>query len=221
MNELDLELAVNRVSAPWDSVDQYLEAHYGLLREEAITPLRNAVASVRQFPETMEKDSDQNACIYEKVGLPPPSRRFVWKFSLQGTDHVRTQVHIVGFTFANTGIATKVTFSTRRIGKKIIWEQSKRLLTGTLVALTPVRDMFKKVCKVAVVASRALGGVLLNPPELELFFRSPEDLGIDPQQEWVMVEANSGYFEAYRHTLQVLKKLKTERLETSPCPWQC
>lgn len=93
----------------------------------------------------------------------------------------------------------------------MVWEQSKRLITGTIVALTPAEDMFKKVCRVAVVAARPLAGVSQNPPEIDVFFADPEEIEIDPQQEWVMIEARSGYFEAYRHTLLALQKLSQER----------
>lgn len=93
----------------------------------------------------------------------------------------------------------------------MIWEQSKRLITGTMVALTPAEDMFKEVCRVAVVAARPLAGVSQNPPEIDIFFADPEDFEIDPQQEWVMVEARVGYFESYRHTLLSLQKMAQER----------
>lgn len=80
-----------------------------------------------------------------------------------------------------------------------------------MVALTPAEDMFKKVCRVAVVAARPLAGVSQNPPEIDVFFADPDEIDIDPQQEWVMVEARTGYFEAHRHTLVGLQKLSQER----------
>ena len=62
-----IELDVNRVHAPWESKEKYLETHYRLLREEAVTPLRNAVAEIRETPHILEKDSVEDAAIYEKV----------------------------------------------------------------------------------------------------------------------------------------------------------
>lgn len=120
------------------------------------------------------------------------------------------QVFITGLTFAHGGVAARVTFSLRRAGKKILWEQSKRLAQGTLIALSTAQDMFKTVCKVGVVAARPLSGVQLNPPEIDIFFGSPDEIEIDPQQEWVMVESSIGYFEAYRHTLLSLQKIAAE-----------
>lgn len=121
------------------------------------------------------------------------------------------QVFIVAFTFANAGIAARISFSTRRVGKKIIWEQSKRLNSGTIVALTPPDDGFKTVCLVGVVAGRPLAGLQQNPSEIDVFFAAPDEIEIDPHQEWLMVESRNGFFEAYRHSLLGLQKLAKER----------
>lgn len=119
-------------------------------------------------------------------------------------------MHITGFTFANGGIAARITFSLRRAGKKIAWEQSKRLIAGSVVALTPANDMFQKICRMAVVAARPLLGVQMNPPEIDIFFANADDIEIDPQQEWVMVESRDGYFEGSRYTLRALQKMANE-----------
>lgn len=113
-------------------------------------------------------------------------------------------------------------FSTARAGKKIIWEQSKRLIAGTLIALSPIEDKFRQDCRIAVVAARPLAGVQANPPEVDIFFAIPEELEIDPLQEWLMVEARSGYFEAYRHTLIGLQRMAREEYAIMPSvdpPW--
>jgi helicase required for RNAi-mediated heterochromatin assembly 1 len=120
------------------------------------------------------------------------------------------QCYIKGFTFSPQGIAAKVSFSYKRAGKKIIWEQSKRLISGSLVALSPAVDGFQTTCVVAVVAARPLDGVKHTPPEIDIFFGSPEEIHMDPQQEWVMIEAKTGYYEAARHTLVALQKLTGE-----------
>ncbi|KAL8698874.1 MAG: hypothetical protein Q9224_001651 [Gallowayella concinna] len=179
------EVPVNHVVGPWASKQKYLADHYALLREDSVAPLRNVVSELQAVPEVLEKDSVEKSQIYEKA-------------------------FIVGLTFAHGGVAAKVTFSLRRTGKKIIWEQSKRLQQGTLVALTPAHDMFKSVCKVAVVAARPLSGVQSNPPAIDIFFSSANEIEIDPQQEWVMVESSGGYFEAYRHTLKSLQMIALE-----------
>ena len=65
--EEEIEIEVNRVQAAWESKEKYLETHYRLLREDAVTPLRNAVAEVRENRYLTEKDSFEDAAIYEKV----------------------------------------------------------------------------------------------------------------------------------------------------------
>ena len=102
-------------------------------------------------------------------------------------------------------------FSTNRAGKKILWEQSKRLLPGSIVVMSRATDAFRKDCKVAVIAARPLYGVQKSPSEVDLFFASHEDLEVDPQEEWLMLEARAGYYEAYRHTLKALQKMMSEK----------
>jgi helicase required for RNAi-mediated heterochromatin assembly 1 len=76
--------------------------------------------------------------------------------------------------------------------------------------LSPEIDSFQTICIIAVVAARSLDGVKQVPPEIDIYFATPEDTFFDPQQEWVMVEAKTGYFEATRHTLVALQKLMSE-----------
>lgn len=104
----------------------------------------------------------------------------------------------------------RVTFSLRRIGTQIKWEQSKRLLPGTLLALSPTRDKFRTKCIVAVVAARPLAGLQQNPPEIDIFFAESGEIEIDPQAEWVMVESRKGFYEGHRHVLKSLQMLANE-----------
>lgn len=57
-------LTPNCISEPWTSKQRYLEAHYSLIREDSVAPLRNAVARVRADP-TMKDTPDVS--VYEKV----------------------------------------------------------------------------------------------------------------------------------------------------------
>lgn len=123
-------------------------------------------------------------------------------------------MYITGITAARDGLAIKVEFSTRRSEKKIRWAQSKRLKTGTIVALTPVLNKFSSICIVAVVASRPLSTVDVDYPEkprVQLYLGNPDELEIDPQQEFLMVEASNGYWESTRHILKALQKMADER----------
>ena len=197
-----LELAENTVVGPYLSKQEYLETHYRLLREDAVAPLRDVVSEIQVYPQIMEKDSDNGAYIYEKVLL---------MIALPLLFAHRDQVFITGLTFANAGIAARVTFSLRRVGKKVNWKQSKRLLTGSVLALSPAKDMFTSTCRVAIVAARPLAGLDQNPPEIDIFFGGADELEIDPQQEWIMVESRNGFYEGSRHTLRALQMLSKER----------
>lgn len=179
------DLLPNKVKGPYKNTERYLKGHYGLLREDAVGSLRDAVL---EFCENISRDENHKYSVYE-------------------------QVHVTGFTFARRGIAARIKFTTRRAKRRINWENSKRLVSGSIVALLPsdkkpvdLNDM-----TVAVVAARPLAGVLCEPPEIDIYFGRTEDIQIDPQKEWIMIEAKQGYFEAYRHTLRALQKLSQEK----------
>ncbi|CAG8191763.1 unnamed protein product [Penicillium nalgiovense] len=145
-------LTPNCISEPWASKEEYLEAHYALIREDSVAPLRNAVARIRADP--FMKDTP-DISIYEKV-------------------------FVVGVTLARAGLALHIQFSTRRAGKNIAWAYSNRLNPGTIVALTPKNNAFLSKCVVAVVACRLLEAVEKDPPEVDLFLASPNDIEVDP-----------------------------------------
>ena len=180
--DVEVSLMPNKQSGKWKKIEKYLKAHYALLREDAVTPLRDAVDKFRKNPGMSD---DFTTSVYEKV-------------------------HIIGFTFSQLGMAARIQFSTARSGRRILWQASKRLVSGTLVALSPVDDHFETKTVIALVAARSLQGVQCNPPEIDIFFSRPEDTQVDPQQEWTMVEAKTGYYEAYRHTLRAVQKLSQE-----------
>ena len=80
-----------------------------------------------------------------------------------------------------------------------------------MVALTPSKDNFRKKCIIATVAARPLDNVKATPSQIDIFFARPEEIEIDPQQEFIMIEARSGYYEGTRYTLKALQKLHQER----------
>jgi helicase required for RNAi-mediated heterochromatin assembly 1 len=66
-----------------------------------------------------------------------------------------------------------------------------------------------------VIAARPLNGLKAQPPEVDLFFARAEDAELDYQQEWLMIEARTGYYEAARYTLTALQKMARERCSVS------
>lgn len=121
------------------------------------------------------------------------------------------QVRVVGLRFTYNGIASRIRFSTARSGRQIKWASSKRLTSGTLVALTPKDDNFRTKCILATVAARPLTNLESEvAPEVDLFFGDTDDLEVDSQNSYIMIEATQGYYEAYRHTLKALQKQSQE-----------
>lgn len=60
-------LPVNNVLGPWQSKEEYLRVHYGLLREDAIRPLREGVEKVKNMPYAKEADYGGAIGVYENV----------------------------------------------------------------------------------------------------------------------------------------------------------
>jgi helicase required for RNAi-mediated heterochromatin assembly 1 len=86
------------------------------------------------------------------------------------------------------------------------------LISGSVVVLSPSKDLFKNKASiiVATVAARPAEKVKLNPPEIDLFFVRPEELQIDPAQEFTMIEDRGGLFEANRYILLGLQRMMRE-----------
>lgn len=172
----------NKIDRPWLHPEKYLKAHFKLLREDAIAPVREAVDRYRRDPDRMD---DNETRIYE-------------------------QVRFVGLTLTFKGIASRIRFSTERAGRKISWAASKRLTSGTLVALTPTQDAFKTICIPAIVAARPLQNLEVDVPEIDILIGDIKDQEVDAQNTYIMIEATQGYYEAYRHTLRALQKQSQE-----------
>jgi hypothetical protein len=60
----DVTVGANKIQGKWKSKDKYLRAHYELLREDSISPIRDAVDAVRKSPEMLDNPV---AAIYEKA----------------------------------------------------------------------------------------------------------------------------------------------------------
>ncbi|KAJ4290505.1 hypothetical protein N0V90_010722 [Kalmusia sp. IMI 367209] len=188
--DFDEELRPNKVKGAYENNEEYLGTQYELLREDAIRPLRQAVEDVRKDPWKDETE------------YPPSSGIGIYE-----------PVYLKGVQFSFRGLSAKVAISLSRVKKFIRWRQSKRLITGTLVALSPADDAFQTPykCILATVGARPLSGLEANnPPEIDLFFAHPEQFDFDPMRKWIMVESRSSFYEASRHTLLALQHMMRE-----------
>ena len=173
----------------WSSRAAFLKTQHDLLRYDTMLPQARAVEEVRGSTYLTESASPNKTRLYDKT-------------------------FITGLTLARDGFAIEVEFSTSLAEKKILWAQSKRLKTGTAVMLTPIGDRFRTTCIVAIVASRRLSNIDVSPPRkphIHLYIADPSQIEIDPQVEYLMVEASNGYWEASRHVLRALQLMTDER----------
>ncbi|KAK8902165.1 hypothetical protein QC760_009643 [Botrytis cinerea] len=181
--ESDPRLPHNIIDQAWGSKEEYLGFHYQILREDAVAPLRQSVAT---FKRNDDMSDTQDTSIY-------------------------TDVHLVGLQLSHLGPAFKIEFSSDKAGKRIRWGQSSRLTQGSLVCLSPTSDKFRSICKVGTVAARPIdGGLDCDPPRVDIFFGNDEDIVLNPTESYIMIQARVGFFEAYRHVLVALQKLATE-----------
>ncbi|RYC61914.1 hypothetical protein CHU98_g4287 [Xylaria longipes] len=172
--EMIHSLLPNNWQHPFPNKNTYLETHYRLQREEAIAMLR---FSVKKYREDSSMEDDDETCIY-------------------------TKVFVQGYLMTRIGPMCRIQFSTQRAGKKIRWIQTRRLTTGSLVAISTAADGFKTICMPAVVADRPFrDGLDRNPPTIQIFWGNTDDAVLDPTTELVMLESRSGYFEAVRHCM--------------------
>lgn len=65
----DPKLPKNIIDGPWPSKEAYISAHYRILREDAIAPLRE---SVRYFAKHPRMNDDRDTCVYTHVSLAYP-----------------------------------------------------------------------------------------------------------------------------------------------------
>ena len=195
----DVGVPTNIIDGPFPSVEEYLQTHYELVREDTLSGLRAAVAHMQRSPES---DDTQDIAVYENVGSRGPPHPLLLSDKL-------AQVELLGLTFSPAhGVCSKVSFSLNRAGKRVRWEQSKRLVSGTLVCLS--QDNFETF-KVATVAARPLSGLEVNPPEVDLLFH-PDDLEIDVSRPFLMVESRNGYFEAYKWVLRAMQRMNEDNM---------
>ncbi|KAK1655789.1 P-loop containing nucleoside triphosphate hydrolase protein [Colletotrichum phormii] len=172
----------NGLNAVYPTKSAYLRAQYDLLRFEGVEPLRRAVQEYKSAPEMAESTETS----------------------------IYTDVFVRGVNIIRLGVMVRVTLSAVRARQLINWPASQRVVPGTIVALSPASDRFRTQCIVAVVTGRydELAGSSSAPPPLDLEFSDPGITAgfMEPDQEYVMVEARSNYFEAVRHVLEGLKQ---------------
>uniref|UniRef100_A0A8C3MVS2 Zinc finger NFX1-type containing 1 n=1 Tax=Geospiza parvula TaxID=87175 RepID=A0A8C3MVS2_GEOPR len=176
-------LRPNFVSGKYESTSIYLDTHFRLLREDFVRPLREGIM------EVLQNLQDRNL----------RKRKF---------DDIRIyfDVRIIAPSCTPTGIAYKVQFDTKPL-RFVQWQNSKRLLYGSLVCMS--QDHFETFL-FATVSNRNAAELVNGIVELSFDADSQPLVGqFEPSDSFLMVETTA-YFEAYRHVLEGLQKMREE-----------
>uniref|UniRef100_A0A8D1FXU5 RZ-type domain-containing protein n=1 Tax=Sus scrofa TaxID=9823 RepID=A0A8D1FXU5_PIG len=186
-NEVHLDerpfLRPNIISGKYDNTAVYLDTHFRLLREDFVRPLREGILELLQS--------------FEDQGLR--KRKF---------DDIRIyfDTRIITPVCSSSGIVYKVQFDTKPL-KFVRWQNSKRLLYGSLVCMS--KDNFETFL-FATVSNREQEDLCRGIVQLSFNEQSQQLLAeVQPSDSFLMVETTA-YFEAYRHVLEGLQEIQEE-----------
>jgi len=213
------ELPPNHVHGPWPSTEDFLRFHYLALREDAIHALRNSVAGFRTHPGMKE---DKETYIYSKVHFT-------------GLILAMTGVGFrVTFSTERSGMNIRWEQSKRLQQGTLVAISTERDMFTNICKVAVVAGQYISVRKVIFhhanlnVARPLEGGLDQDPPTVDLFWGDENRAVLDPAEgeyerviavislantlaAYIMIEARSGYFEAYRHVLLGIQDVAMEK----------
>ncbi|NXU55026.1 ZNFX1 protein, partial [Turnix velox] len=182
------------VSGRYESTSIYLDTHFRLLREDFVRPLREGILELLRS--------------FEDKGLR--KKRF---------DDIRIyfDTRIIAPLCSPTGISYKVQFDIKPL-KFVRWQNSKRLLYGSLVCMS--KDHFE-TCLFATVSNRDSADLAQGIVQLSFIAQSQALLAqVQPSDSFLMVETTA-YFEAYKHVLEGLQEIQEEDVPFQKYIVQC
>ena len=194
-------LRENVIKKPFPSVDQYLDIHFRLLKEDSLAGLRNGCRH-------LEKRYKQQQ--YSKAAVDKSSNARQQNDVIVYSDVVIDEQVIAKNRQGNTkGIVFNIEFNSKHPSiKRVNWARSKRLMYGSLVCL--ISTDFNKV-HFATVQDR--NPDMLKEGCVQLCFEGHDYPGYDDTEEkYCMVESSSAYFVAYRHILERLQDMTEETM---------
>ena len=196
-------LRENIIKKPFSSVDQYLDIHFRLLKEDSLAGLRNGC-------QDLQKRCKQQLYSKAAVGGSSSNVRQQNDVIVYSDVVINEQVMANNRRGNSKGIVFNVQFNSKHPSiKRINWVRSRRLMYGSLVCL--ISTDFK-IVHFATVQDR--NPDMLKEGFVQLCFEGHEYPGYDDMQEkYHMVESSSAYFVAYRH---ILERLQDMREETMP-----
>nr|XP_026689972.1 NFX1-type zinc finger-containing protein 1-like isoform X1 [Ciona intestinalis] len=190
-------LRKNQIDSAYNSVDDYLDVQFRLLREDFIRPLREGIQS------------------YHKLGKDATSYQISKLDDIKVYQNVRVEFPQP----SDTGMQYLVHFDTEML-HRVDWENSKRFMFGNLLCFSS--DNFKEHFLFGVVAERDArqlqhGHLMVNfvtpdqpyeEEELDWNDNTSTETDnplVDMSLEYTLIETDA-FFEAYHHVLAGLKE---------------
>ncbi|ESO06284.1 hypothetical protein HELRODRAFT_65033 [Helobdella robusta] len=167
----------------FDDIEQYLDIHFRLLKEDFVRPLRNGIkeylASHEDFSVNKLKKKFFDIKVYQKAQILNPE-------------------------CSTNGISYRIIFDVSKL-QNVKWEYSKRFIYGSLLCFS--HDNFESIFIATVVDRKP---ELLTHGILTVKFESNiRMLENFTTLEFVFIET-SAYFESYRHILNALKSIEEQ-----------
>eukprot|EP00897_Mesotaenium_endlicherianum_P010724 jgi/Mesen1/9680/ME000680S09086 len=177
----------NHTAVPYQNVQQYLETHFQLLREDCMQPLKVGIRQYRN--DTGGKKRSHDVRVYKDV-------------------------IVAGLRCGRVGIEYRLGFHVDS-GQRVNWEVSKRLMLGALLCISA--DNFETVQFAVVakwtVEDLSRGFIDVRMIEEE---GAGEKKGLCADRGYVMAESTASYFEAYLHVLRSLQRPDMEHIPFQP-----
>ena len=195
-------LRENIIKKPFSSVDQYLDIHFRLLKEDSLAGLRKGC-------QDLQKRYKQQQYSKAAVGGSSSNARQQNDVIVYSDVVINEQVMANNRRGNSKGIVFNVQFNSKHSSiKRINWVRSRRLMYGSLVCL--ISTDFK-IVYFATVQDR--NPDMLKEGFVQLCFEGHGHPGYDDMQEkYHMVESSSAYFVAYRHILERLQHMREETM---------
>ncbi|XP_078484290.1 NFX1-type zinc finger-containing protein 1-like [Ciona intestinalis] len=201
-------LKENRIDAPYDSVDDYLDVQLRLLREDFVRPLREGI---------------QN---YHKLGKDPTSYQISKLDGIRVYQNVRVQFQEP----SERGMQYQIHFDPRMV-HRVDWENSKRFMSGNLLCFSS--DNFNEPFLVGLVANT--NPSQLRHGNLMVDFVTPNQTAeaaagpngnsttdkvhmVDMSLDYTLIETNA-FFGSYHHVLTGLKGCHSAKNVLNDTQW--
>ncbi|XP_068709592.1 NFX1-type zinc finger-containing protein 1-like [Montipora foliosa] len=171
-------LRPNKVEGRYDNKEQYLDVQFRLLREDFVKPLRDGIQQlwVKGKHRTRKEDQSLDVRVYDNV-------------------------EVLNSVFKSNGVAYQIRFDVSKF-RGVQWENSKRLIFGSLLCLS--KDNFESFA-FATVANRELSDIRRGIIEVRFVSPSCEER-LRTGDKCQMVESVA-FFEAYRPVLEGLQTM--------------